>query len=123
MILVDTSIWIDHLRTFDSVLAGLLEAGGALIHPFVIGELACGDLHPRDEVVSLLRKLPQATVATDDEALRFIDQRRLMGLGIGYIDVHLLAATSLTPGARLWTRGKRLAAAARRCHLGQTFAN
>ncbi|MGH3472885.1 MAG: type II toxin-antitoxin system VapC family toxin [Nocardioidaceae bacterium] len=112
MILVDTSIWIDHLRTGDPRLVGLLEDGHVLGHPWVTGELALGHLSRRDEVLGLLHNLPQATVATEVEVLTLIDNQHLFGLGIGYVDTHLLAATALTTDARLWTRDKRLAAVA-----------
>ncbi len=109
MILVDTSIWIDHLRAGDLKLADLLQDGHVLAHPWVIGELALGHLSRRSEILGLLHNLPQATVATDLEVLTLIENRELFGLGIGYADAHLLAATLLTPNARLWTRDKRLA--------------
>lgn len=112
MILVDTSVWVDHLRTGDRVLGQLLDSGGVLGHRFVTGELALGNLRERDLVLSALRELPQATVASDDEVLHFIDRQALFGLGIGYVDAHLLAAVLLTLGAKLWTRDKRLQAAA-----------
>lgn len=112
MILVDTSIWIDHLRAGNSALTRLLENSRVLAHPFVIGELALGHLHQRQAILDALHDLPQATVATDVEAMAFIDQQQLTGLGIGYVDVHLLASVQLTPGARLWTRDKRLHAVA-----------
>lgn len=109
MILVDTSVWIDHLRTGVSALADALEAGTVMGHPFVVGELACGNLQNRAEVLQLLRKLPEAPVATDAEARAFIEYHRLMGQGIGYIDVHLLAATALAGEAALWIQDRRLA--------------
>lgn len=112
MILVDTSIWIDHLRTGDRLLVGLLQDGHVLAHPWVTGELALGHLSQRGEVLGLMHNLPQATVATDVEVLGLIDNRHLFGLGIGYVDAHLLAATMLTTDSRLWTRDKRLAAVA-----------
>jgi predicted nucleic acid-binding protein len=112
VILVDTSVWVDHLRTGDRVLGQLLDSGGVLGHRFVTGELALGNLRDRDLVLSALRELPQATVASDDEVLHFIDRQALFGLGIGYVDAHLLAAVLLTLGAKLWTRDKRLQAAA-----------
>lgn len=118
MILVDTSIWIDHLRTGDRALVALLHDGKVLAHPWVIGELALGRLARRDEVRRLLEHLPQATVATDVEVRTLTDHRQLSGSGIGYVDAHLLAATLLTPGARLWTRDRRLAAVAGRHGLG-----
>ena len=108
MILADTSVWIDHLRTRDHHLALLLGEGQALIHPMVIGELACGNLSNRTEVFSLLRTMPSVTVATDDEVLFFIENHRLMGRGIGYIDVHLLTSVVMTPPAMLWTIDRRL---------------
>ena len=112
MILVDTSIWVDHLRTGDPRLVGLLQNGHVLAHPWVIGELALGRLSRRGEVLGLLDNLPRATVATDAEVLSLIDNQQLFGLGIGYVDAHLLAATMLTTDTRLWTRDKRLAAVA-----------
>ncbi len=112
MILVDTSVWIDHLRLGESALATALEGGQVMMHPFVLGELACGNLKNRDEVLRLLGDLPAAPTATDPEALDFIERRALMGRGIGYIDVHLLASAALDGVARLWTRDHRLSAAA-----------
>lgn len=109
MILVDTSVWVDHLRKGDAALIAALEAGEVLMHPFIVGELACGNLSNRAEVLTLLRDLPPVTVATDAEALGFIDRHALMGRGIGYFDVHLLASVVLAGPARLWTRDKRLA--------------
>ena len=108
MILVDTSVWIDHLRAGDAGLAALLIGNLVLTHPFVIGELACGNLHNRAKVLTLLKDLPQAPVAANDEVLFFIERHELMGNGIGYIDAHLLAAVSLAGPAWLWTRDKRL---------------
>ncbi|MFJ2989883.1 type II toxin-antitoxin system VapC family toxin [Collimonas sp. NPDC087041] len=107
MILVDTSIWIDHLRAGSPALAGLLEMGRGYCHPFVVGELACGSLGNRSEILNLLQSLPQLPTATNEETLFFIEQHKLMGRGIGYIDTHLLASTAIH-AARLWTRDKRL---------------
>ena len=121
MILVDTSVWVDHLRRGHEALAGLLEAGNVLAHPFVIGELALGNIPRRDLVLRALHDLPQASVATDREVLHLVDQHLLFGLGIGYIDAHLLAAVLLTAGAGLWTRDRRLERAAD--HLGLTTAS
>ena len=109
--LVDTSVWIDHLRHGDSELAAALEAGQVDMHPFVVGELACGNLRARTEVLGLLLALPPIAVATDNEVLFFIDEHELMGRGIGYVDAHLLASARLG-GATLWTRDKRLHATA-----------
>jgi predicted nucleic acid-binding protein len=108
MILVDTSVWIDHLRSGDEGLAAMLNEARVLMHPFVLGELACGNLHNRVEVLSLLKDLPSSTLASDEEVLFFIEQHALMGRGIGYIDAHLLASVSLDSPAHLWTRDKRL---------------
>jgi predicted nucleic acid-binding protein len=108
VILVDTSVWVAHLRATDEMLVGLLDAGMVLAHPFVIGELALGNLGRRETVLSALSGLPPAIVATDAEVLHFIDRHTLFGRGIGYIDIHLLAAVRLTAGAELWTRDKRL---------------
>jgi len=117
VILVDTSIWIDHLRKGDVDLANLLEAGGVLSHPFVIGEIALGRLNRRDIVLSALADLPRTLVATDREVLAFIEANALAGSGLGYVDAHLLAAVRLTDAASLWTRDKHLLAAARRLRL------
>ena len=108
MILVDSSVWIDHLRAGESALLDILNAGLVLTHPFVVGELACGNLKNRKAVLSLLQDLPAAPVATDEEVLFFIERHGLMGRGIGYVDAHLLSAISLTGTGRLWTRDKRL---------------
>jgi predicted nucleic acid-binding protein len=118
MILIDTSVWIDHFRTGAPALANLLAAGRALAHPFVIGELALGHLRQGHTILQLLHDLPQAKVATDSEALAFIEAQTLAGSGIGYSDVHLLASVRLTPGSALWTRDRALADAARRLGLG-----
>lgn len=108
MILVDTSIWVDHLRGVDNGLTGFLDAGMVLTHPFVIGELALGNLAAREIVLSSLSDLPRAVLATDAEVLHFIDRHVLSGRGVGYVDIHLLAAARLTAGTELWTRDKRL---------------
>ena len=109
--LVDTSVWIDHLHHGEAELTAARGAGQVYVHPFVVGELACGNLRSRAEVLGLLQALPQIPVATDKEVLFFMDTHALMGRGIGYVDVHLLAAARL--GAHvLWTRDKRLHAIA-----------
>ncbi len=108
MILVDTSVWIDHFRRGNASLAEALDRDQVLTHPFIIGELACGDLKKRRDILDLLHALPQAMVATDDETLRFIETRRIFGKGIGYIDAHLLASVALTEGSRLWTLDRKL---------------
>ena len=114
MILVDSSVWIDHLRSGDAALTDLLDSGRVLAHPFIAGELALGSFRQRDAIVNAVRDLPQSVVASDEEVLTFIGRHALFGLGIGYIDAHLLAAARLTTGATLWTRDKRLRDAARR---------
>lgn len=112
MILVDTSVWIDHFRAGEPKFATLLQDGHVLSHPWVIGELALGQLSRRREILALLNNLPRAETARDTEVMDLVEDRHLFGLGIGYVDVHLLAATLLTTGAALWTRDKRLASAA-----------
>jgi|TARA_Y100000310_G_scaffold344128_1_gene455267 hypothetical protein len=109
MVLVDTSVWIDHFRTDDEYLVSLLNTVQVLAHPFIIGELACGNLQNRDELLVLLQGLPQVTVALDREVLMFIEEHKLMGQGIGYIDAHLLVAVALSRPIRLWTRDRSLA--------------
>lgn len=112
MILVDTSVWVDHLRRGDAQLAELLEGAAVITHPFIVGEIACGSLADRRTVLELLQDLPMATVAEAGEILGFIERHRLHGKGIGYVDAHLLASVALTDGAALWTRDRRLRAAA-----------
>ena len=107
MILLDTSVWVDHLRLGDALVVQVLESGQAAVHSFVIGELACGNLKSRAGVIGLLRALSQVPTATDDEVLYFIDKHQLMGRGIGYVDAHLLAASTISDSL-LWTRDKRL---------------
>lgn len=108
MILVDTSVWVDHLRRGDAGLVDLLERSAVLMHPFVVGEIACGSLRDRESILELLQDLPAALVADTDEVLGFIERHVLHGKGIGYVDVHLLASTALSEGARLWTRDTKL---------------
>lgn len=112
MILVDTSVWIEHFRVGNESLSRLLDAHQAWAHPFVVGELACGTLENRKEILSWLKCLPSLPAATHSEVLFFVERNRLSGLGIGYADLHLLAAVALAPPAELWTRDRRLAAAA-----------
>jgi len=108
VILVDSSVWVDHFRTADETLVELLSSGQVLVHPFVVGELALGNLRQREVVLASLRDLPPAIVATNREVLHFIGRHQLFGRGIGYVDAHLLAAVRLTIGASLWTRDRRL---------------
>jgi predicted nucleic acid-binding protein len=108
VILVDTSVWVNHLRAEDKTLVRLLGDGRVLAHPFVIGEIALGNLRRRRQALDALSDLPQASMATDAEVLRFIDRYALFGRGVGYIDVHLLVAAQLVAGTALWTDDKRL---------------
>jgi len=113
MVLVDTSVWVDHFRRGLPELAKQLGAGTVVCHPFVLGELACGNLKNRREILELLQTLCTCPVASHEEVLRFIESNRLMGLGLGYIDVHLLASARLA-GLPLWTLDRPLQAAAAR---------
>ena len=117
MILVDTSIWVDHLRAGDAGLHRLLDQGLVAIHPLVIEEIACGRLSKREEILSLLEALPALPDADHSELLTFISIEELFGRGLGAVDVRLLASARLGH-ARLWTRDKRLAEAATRLGAG-----
>jgi len=121
VILVDTTVWIDHLREGEAHLAELLERGAVLAHPWVTGELALGHLRGRDEILRLLDDLPQATVATPAELRALIERHELYGVGIGYVDAQLLAATLLTDDAALWSLDRRLHKAAQR--LGTNYSS
>jgi predicted nucleic acid-binding protein len=120
VILVDTSVWIDHLHDDDAALTRLLDYGEVLVHPFVVGELALGHIRRRDSILKILREQRQATIAEDDEVLRLIETHKLTGTGIGYVDAHLLASLRLTFEAKLWTRDKRLDAVATMMGLAYT---
>ena len=113
MVLVDTSIWVSHLRGGDTHLQELLVDGQVLCHPLVIGELACGRLNNRKEIISLLQTLPKAITVELEEILYFVERQRLMGLGMGFVDIHLLASALLTK-ALLWTADESLRSAAAR---------
>lgn len=115
--LVDTSIWVQHLRHGNAQLVTCLDGDEVEIHPFVIGELACGNLSKRSEVLNLLAALPVVPIAAHDEVLMFVESRMLMGRGLGWIDVHLLASATLA-STTFWTADKRLAAVARDLGLG-----
>jgi predicted nucleic acid-binding protein len=117
VILVDTSVWVDHLRRGNEGLRRLLLDDEVLTHASVIGELACGQMAHRLRILALLHALPRAQVVDDDEALAFLEMHRLMGSGIGWVDVHILAATVLARG-RLWTIDRRLERAASRLGIG-----
>lgn len=117
MLLVDTSIWIDHFRKENARLSASLGRRNVLIHEFVFGELALGCTPRFTEIAQDLMDLPNATVAAPHEVLRLIAQEALAGSGIGYVDVHLVASTLLTPNARLWTRDKKLRSVAERLSI------
>ncbi len=116
MVLVDTSVWIQHLRQGSSALTQHLTDGQVVCHPFVVGELACGHIKNRAEILGLLSNLPSAEVASHEEVLQFIDTYRLMGKGLGYVDTHLLASAALT-GVPIWTLDKQLRETAARLDL------
>jgi predicted nucleic acid-binding protein len=122
MVLVDTSVWISHLRKGNPELADLLNSGKVLCHPFILGELACGNLKDRPVILSYLELLPMGIVAEHEEVLCFIENNRLMGKGLGYVDVHLLASAALT-GILVWTLDKKLAQTAENLHLKYSFAD
>lgn len=107
MVLVDTSVWVAHLRRGDIGLETLLNEGHVVCHPFIVGELACGNLKNRSEILSLLQALPMTTLAEHEELMRFIENYSLMGKGLGYIDMHLLASAILSR-VSLWTLDKKL---------------
>ncbi len=108
MMLVDTSVWIDHCRSTDTVLSTRLLSASVCVHPMVIGELSCGNLINRTRILSLLHNLPKVNTASDAEVMEFVEYNGLMEKDIGFIDAHLLAAGLITPGTLLWTRDKRL---------------
>jgi predicted nucleic acid-binding protein len=108
MILVDSSVWIEHIRSSNSHLVGLLKTNSVAMHPWITGEIACGNLARRATMLALLKALPQIQPADEDEVLFFLDRHRLAGKGIGYIDVHLLAAAAIA-SIQVWTADKRLA--------------
>ncbi len=112
MILVDTTVWVRHIRLADATLQRLLNAQRVLTHPHIVGELALGNLPQRKTFLALLERLPAAVVATDEEVLRLIEDRGLAGSGVGYVDAHLLASSRLTTGSGLWTHDKRFEAVA-----------
>jgi predicted nucleic acid-binding protein len=122
MILPDTSVWVNHLRHGSPRLAQGLQDGEILMHPFIVGELACGNLRSRPKVLGDLRQLPSAVPADHEEVLALLEQHRLFGVGITWIDVHLLASARLS-NCRLWTLDARLLTAATTLRLGYTATN
>lgn len=114
MILVDTSIWIDHFHVGDPILSGLIAERRVVMHPFVIGEVAVGSMRNRSIVITMLSELPRAVAADDEDVLRFIADHELSGIGLAYVDVHLLAACRIGGTVRLWTRDRRLRGVAER---------
>jgi predicted nucleic acid-binding protein len=117
-VLADTSVWVDHLRRRSVGLVELLEAGQVHVHPFVIGELACGNLAQRSRILALLCELPKARVLDHDVVLEFLEGSKLMGRGLGWVDVSLLASASAS-GLTLWTLDRRLARAATELSTGR----
>ena len=113
MILVDTSIWINHFRLGQAKFSALLNLGEVIMHPFIIGELACGNLPNRKNVLYLISMLPKTSIATDSEVLKLLEENSLYGLGLGWVDLHLLAS-SLISHVTLWTLDKRLAKTAQK---------
>lgn len=116
MLLVDTSVWVSHFREENTKLADLLNNGEVVCHPFVVGELACGNLKNRNQILSLLQSLPMSIKAEHEEVLEFIARKRLMGKGLGYVDIHLIASAILT-GISLWTHDKKLEQVANALHI------
>ncbi|MDB5673459.1 MAG: pilT [Sphingomonas bacterium] len=123
MILVDSSVWIDHLRHDDAQLRAALMTRDVLCHPFIVGEIAMGSLKDRAIVLRFLNHLPRARMAKDEEVRELVERHRLFGIGLGYIDAHLLAATMLTPEALLWSRDGRLHDAASRLGVATIATN
>lgn len=113
---MDTSVWVSHFRDGNDKLANLLDDGRVLCHPLIVGELACGNLQDRADILSFLQLLPMSIEAEHEEVLSFIENNRLMGKGMGYIDVHLIASALLT-GVPVWTLDKKLAQAADSLHI------
>jgi predicted nucleic acid-binding protein len=121
VILIDSSVWIDHFHERDDALFGLLSRELVLMHPYVVGEIALGHVRNRAFVIRELRKHTPCVVASEDEVLRLIEHEKLAGSGIGYVDAHLLASVRLVPGSSLWTRDKRLREISRKLGIGSTL--
>jgi predicted nucleic acid-binding protein len=118
MVLIDTSVWVDHFRHTEGLLQDLLAAGQVVTHPFVVGELSCGNLRHRHQILSLLQALPQARLASHEEVLHLVNSKTLYGKGLGWVDAHILASSLLSHTA-LWTKDRRLAAAATVLHIAE----
>lgn len=116
MVIVDTSVWVSHFREGNTELANLLNSGEVVCHPFVVGELACGNLKNRKQILSLLQSIPMGISADHEEVLEFIERTQLMGKGLGYVDIHLIASAMLT-GISLWTHDKKLEHVAKALHI------
>ena len=117
MVLVDTSVWISHLRDGNAILQTLLNDGEVSCHPFIVGELACGNLKNRVEILSLLQSLPAVIEADHGEVLQFIENNHLMGQGLGYIDMHLIASAMMAE-IPIWTLDRKLAEVSDNLHIG-----
>ena len=118
MVIVDTSVWVSHFREMNNELANLLDNGEVACHPFVVGELACGNLKNRNQILSLLQALPMSIKAEHEEVLELIERNQLMGKGLGYVDIHLIASAMLT-GIPIWTLDKKLGQIANALHLSR----
>ena len=119
MIVVDTSVWVDHLRSADQKLSALIAEAGMLQHPYVTGEIVVGNLHNRNQVIRALRRLPQIDPVSEADFHAFTEETVAYGTGLGFVDIHLLAATAAFPGARLWTKDRRMREHAERLGLAQ----
>lgn len=123
MLLVDSSVWIDHFRDPDPTLTAYLGSESVLCHSFVLGELAMGSLRDRTRTIAMLEELPIPNEPGHDEVMALVENERLFSRGLSWIDAHLLASTLITPGSRLWTRDKRLMEAARELKVAAHLAN
>ncbi len=114
MILVDSSIWVDHFRRNNEILSDLLSRHQLLGHPFILGEIMMGNPENRVSIFEALSDLPQARIAENDEVMRFVERNKIYGSGVGYIDAHLLASVRLMPRSSIWTTDRRMALVAER---------
>jgi hypothetical protein len=116
MVIVDTSVWVSHFREGNNELANLLDNGEVVGHPYVVGELACGNLKNRNQILALLQSLPMSIKAEHEEVLELIESNQLMGKGLGYVDIHLIASAMLT-GIPIWTHDKKLEQVSKALHI------